>query len=219
MREESTIRRWVTLTRDMSDIVAEHIEKYPWVPMNWICGNKYIVGSGATAHDKLKDEFAVAAFDLAAEKQMSGEHVCAHPTDPMYVYAYVLISVLVTVLVTVVDAAAVAVGVAVLAAKAMLSSFLLLLFLMSLLLCFSEGAVCGAPGVAFFCGGVMRSSPLPFDPETTWPSPGTALPPHPTHEPTHADPFKKHATSRNLSIGSRLRHGILHAHEDIGEVA
>ena len=70
--EESTVRRWVTLARDMNKDLADHIEQYPWVPMSWICNNKYVVGIGATANDKLKFEFAKTAFDLANEKYLAG---------------------------------------------------------------------------------------------------------------------------------------------------
>jgi hypothetical protein len=72
MREESTIRRWVAIAKDMNSDLAMHIEQYPWIPMAWIVSNKYIVGIGATSGDKLTTDYAKIAFDLANEKYLAG---------------------------------------------------------------------------------------------------------------------------------------------------
>ncbi len=70
--KNSTIQRWRVIARDLSAEVLAHAKSQRNLPMNFIVGNKYLVGKGSEANCKIGDVWAKIAFDWHRDKAAGG---------------------------------------------------------------------------------------------------------------------------------------------------
>jgi len=79
--KDSTAYRWIVISRDTEDGLLDFVAKWPEIPMSYILGNKYIVGKGLEAKQRLPFEWAQVAFNNWAEARAragkTGKDMCS----------------------------------------------------------------------------------------------------------------------------------------------
>ena len=78
-KKTSTIIRWITVARDFSGEVLQHVTALGSrdLPMKCVFSNKYLVGKGCDAKLRLSDNWAKVAFTLLKERRDAGGVVSA----------------------------------------------------------------------------------------------------------------------------------------------
>ena len=71
-QKRCTIKRWLTIARELPEEVFAHLKDKPYLPQNLVIGNKYLVGVGADKRYRLSTDKIIFAFDLISEKIDAG---------------------------------------------------------------------------------------------------------------------------------------------------
>ena len=83
-QKTSTVNRWITISRDLSESVLDHLKKVKDVPQNFVVGNRYLVGKGEESRFKLSDEWGKVAFDMWQMRREGGALVNAEQFQQEY---------------------------------------------------------------------------------------------------------------------------------------